>query len=537
MINRRIILGAWCLACGMAGVASAEQIVVSPVAYQGAVVLPSESYAPLLKTAPRRMENVTLREIAAAVEDLTDLQVRIDEQAFTDAGMDGSPDQIIALWDEGETVDLLAVRIGNSGTELTWTSQDGVLTLTTAEKADWHYSTARYYIGDLLKTDRSGDSIIELLQAETPGPWDKDEPGTGSITLFGSHLFVRQTSEMHRAVEGLLLAFRRSDPILLLNRTEADLAIINQLDERRVSYDWPEVTLGQFREKLQELAGCPVELDEQALTDAGLDADALLNARARNLRLGVALNRDFENVNGTEMTFLVRQGILWLTTTEKANETYETVVYNLESLGITGPRIDEWIELVKGETAGPWHDDEPGTGTLMRLPSDNRIVVRQTRRVHGEIVGIISSLRALPKTEPLFHSAKAAPKPPVTRFYKMNSKTAEALLVAIPVALSKTAWRVETKAVPTSEAVEAPSSDAGPSGHLTIIPVPAKTDTGTQEAVPADPDTCFLSVTHTPEVHEQVAQILLQLGVMNMGETLVPNAGSGGGFFSAGASK
>ncbi len=98
------------------------------------------------------------------------------------------------------------------------------------------------------------------------------------------------------------------------------MAIINQLDERRVSYDWPEVTLGQFREKLQELAGCPVELDEQALTDAGLDADALLNARARNLRLGVALNRDFENVNGTEMTFLVRQGILWLTTTEKANE-------------------------------------------------------------------------------------------------------------------------------------------------------------------------------------------------------------------------
>ncbi len=68
MINRRFILGAWCLACGMTGVASAEQIVVSPVAYQGAVVLPSESYAPLLKTAPRRMENVTLREIAAVVE-------------------------------------------------------------------------------------------------------------------------------------------------------------------------------------------------------------------------------------------------------------------------------------------------------------------------------------------------------------------------------------------------------------------------------------------------------------------------------------
>ncbi len=123
--------------------------------------------------------------------------MRIDEQAFTDAGMDGSPDQIIALWDEGETVDLLADRIGNSGTELTWTSQDGVLTLTTAEKADWHYSTARYYIGDLLKTDRSGDSIIELLQAETPGPWDNDEPGTDRSRCLWSHLFVRQTSEMH----------------------------------------------------------------------------------------------------------------------------------------------------------------------------------------------------------------------------------------------------------------------------------------------------------------------------------------------------
>lgn len=536
MINRRFVLGAWCLACGMTGVTLAEQIVPQVIPYQGAAALSADLSTPLLKTAPRRMENLTLREIAAAIEELTDLQVRIDWQAFSDAGLDGSLDQIIPLWDEGETIERLADRM-ESGTELTWTSQDGVLTLTTAEYANERYSTARYFIGDLLKTDRSADSIIELLQAETSGPWDIDEPGTGTISSFGNHLFIRQTLKIHREVEGLLAAFRRTEPILLLERTEADLAIIKLLDEHKVSYDWPDVTLGRFQSKLQELVGCRVELDEQALTDAGLDADARLNARARNLRLGVALNRDLENVNGTGVTFSVRHGILWLTTTEKADETYETVVYNLESLGITGPRIDELIELLKNDTGGPWHEDEPGTGTIMRLPSDNRFVVRQTRRVHSEILGIISSLRDRPTAEALFHSAKAAPKPPVTRFYKMNSKTAEALLVAVPVALSRTAWRVETKAVPTSEIVEPPSSDAAPSGHLTIIPVPAKTDTRTKEAVPADPDTCFLSVTHTPEVHEQVAQILLQLGVMNMGETLVPNAGGGGGFFSAGDSK
>lgn len=537
MINRRIGLGALFLACGFNHAALAEQIVPPPVPYQGAAVLPAESSAPLFKTAPRRMENRTLREIAAAVEELTDLQVRVDVQAFSDAGMDGSLDQVIALWDEGETIERLADRIGNSGTELTWTSQDGVLTLTTAEVADYRYSTARYFIGDLLKTDRSAESIIALLESETSGPWDADEPGTGSISLFGNHVFVRQTSGVHREVEGLLAAFRRTEPILLLNRTPADLAIIKLLDERRVSYELPEATLRQFQAKLKEMVECPVELDIQALTDAGLDADALFSARARNLRLGVALVRDLENVNGTELTYLVRQGTLWLTTAEKANETYETVIYNLESLGITGSRLDKWINLAKSETSGPWDEDEPGTGTMMRLPSDNRIVVRQTRHVHAEIVGFISSLRDRPSAEPLFQSAKASPKPPVTRFYKMNSKTAEALLVAIPVALAKTTWRVESKAVPASEAGTQLSSEAASTGHLTIIPVPAKTETGTQESIPADPDACFLSVTHTPEVHEQVVQILIQLGVMNVGEALVPNAVGGGGFFSAGASK
>ena len=46
--------------------------------------------------------------------------------------------------------------------------------------------------------------LMELIKSETSGPWDSDEPGTGTIQALGDALVVRQDAKNHREIETLL---------------------------------------------------------------------------------------------------------------------------------------------------------------------------------------------------------------------------------------------------------------------------------------------------------------------------------------------
>lgn len=524
------VVAIWLVATSVAG---AEEVTVPPSGgFAGAAVIQLPSYAVLKKTATQRYEDVPLSEILTAVEELSVLQVRINHQALTDAGVESSLDQIVALWDQGETIARLAERIGEPfDTEMTWTAREGILTLTTAEDAALRYWTARYFIGDLLGSDRNANPLIEMLQTSTSGPWDVEEPGTGTVSVLGNHLFVRQTHKMQGEVEVLLAALRRKDPILLLDRGEADLRLLKLLDEKSVNYEWPEISLTEYAQKIAETTGERVELDTQALNDAGIDSEATLSARAKNINLGTALREDLAEVNDTELTVTVQHGSYWITTAEDAEQHYETIVYQMESLGITGDRLTQWVELVQSETSGPWDADEPGTGTIVAMPKSHHVVIRQTAKVQREIAGLLHSLRSLPPEEPLFSSSSPVSMVPETRFYAMNQKTAEALLIALPIALPKSQWSPQSTSQeppsPANSDIEKHAAATKPAGALTLIPVPKK---ATPDGVASTSTECFLAVTQPPAVHDEVVKILAKLGINSHPSGGTP-FGGGGGFF------
>ena len=389
------------------GVACAEDAAPQQLGlYDGAVggQLDEIAEKSITRAKPEGMENAPWPLVRARIEQMTGMQVRVDEQAMTDCGIDFGDDIVIPLWLEGETVafvaTLLSRQIGG-GYEFVWYVEEGLLTLTTLEKANETYVTRQYPIGDLLSQDCDSETIIFLLEESTSGPWDADEPGTGTISEVGNVLFVRQTHRVQQEVAEILAGLRRQDSVVLTNCSAEDLRLRRLLEEKRISFDFPDNTLQEVVDWLQQETGVMIRLDLQALTDAGLDNEARLSVRAVNLPLHVALQQMLSDVNGTELAVVVSHEECLITTVEKANLHYETVLYRVGQLGMTGDRLNEFVAMLERETSGPWEADEPGTGTIAGIEPRSILAVRHTQRVHREILEILRGLRPASTAPPL----------------------------------------------------------------------------------------------------------------------------------------
>ena len=368
-----------------------------PGLYDGAVGVQRDELAEksLTRVNPERMENAPWPLVMARIEQMTGMQVWVDEQALTDAGIEVNEDTIVPQWLKGETVTYLATLLSRQmrDTRLAWFVQEGLVTLTTEVRANENYVTRQYPIGDLLSEDCGSEAIIVILEQSTSGPWDADEPGTGTISEVGNQLFIRQTHRMQQAVAEILAGLRRQDPVVLTNCSAEDLRLRRLLEEKLVSFDFPDNTLKEIAAWLEIETGAKFRLDQRALTDSGLDDATRVAARAVNLPLHVALQQLLSNVNGTTLTVHVSHEECLITTAEKANEMYETVLYRVGPFGMTGERLDEFVAMLESETSGPWDADEPGTGTIAGIEPRSILAVWQTQRVHREILEILRGVR------------------------------------------------------------------------------------------------------------------------------------------------
>lgn len=114
---------------------------------------------------------------------------------------------------------------------------------------------------------------------------------------------------------------------------------ISRALDMQTTLEFPDNTLKEVVDYITQLHNIPIRLDEQALTDAGLDADTRVNLVISGITLRSALKLLLENVNGTELTYIIEDEVMKITTAEKANEKYQTRVYPVGDLVIPIPII------------------------------------------------------------------------------------------------------------------------------------------------------------------------------------------------------
>ncbi len=134
----------------------------------------------------------------------------------------------------------------------------------------------------------------------------------------------------------------------------------------------------------------------------GTDAPVTINVKGVSLRSGLRLM-----LNEIGLTYLVRDGVLLITTPEEAESSLKTVVYPVADLvmdyrtksGETVSDFDSFIDLITSTVKPATWDAVGGPGTIAPMENgrSKALVVCQTDEVQEQIKDLLDVLRRLPK--------------------------------------------------------------------------------------------------------------------------------------------
>lgn len=165
--------------------------------------------AALRQTVSLELTEVPLADVIQHLVDQTHLRILVDRVALDDAGLSLDTPVSLNLKDIPlETALDLALR----ELDLTAIIQDGILTVTSRDRAAEERYTALYDIGRLTTGDGDASELIHVIQTTT-GPWlDIDGEGGNIVAPGGGLLLVRQTRETHAGIERLLSFHQKNHP-------------------------------------------------------------------------------------------------------------------------------------------------------------------------------------------------------------------------------------------------------------------------------------------------------------------------------------
>ena len=133
-------------------------------------------------------------------------------------------------------------------------------------------------------------------------------------------------------------------------------------------------------------------IDAPTLADEGISSDQPVKCHLHKLPLGICLKKLLEPL---QLTYVVEEGVLVITTIARADETLSIRVYDISNCHkITKPlSYARLLSTLADLTSGKWLELE-GEGGQAELLSSKHLLVLQTQQVHSEIELLIEELSA-----------------------------------------------------------------------------------------------------------------------------------------------
>lgn len=165
--------------------------------------------AALRQTVSVQLMEAPLYEAIPHLSDLAQVRIIVDHLALDDLGISSDAPVSLSLTDVPlETTLDLALR----EFDLTTIIQDGLLTVTSRDRAAEERYTALYDISRLTTAEGDASDLINAIQTTT-SPWmEIDGEGGDIVAPGGGLLLVRQTREAHAGIERLLSFHQKNLP-------------------------------------------------------------------------------------------------------------------------------------------------------------------------------------------------------------------------------------------------------------------------------------------------------------------------------------
>ena len=393
--------------------------------------------AALDATAEVDFQETPLSEVAAFLRETYKIPIIIDKRALDDVGLGSDTPVTISL--RGISLRSL-LRLMLRELDLTYVVRDQVLKITTPEEAENELIKRVYAVADLAPERRPPlvvgtpsqryDTIVEVFTSiVAPNTWD-EVGGAGSIEVFEPWgiLAVSQTSENHEALESLLAAMRKAQRLTVNANTEADYAPVAAVQEAQTAahakieqaldavtkLDFSETPLQEVVQFLTDTYGIPVLIDRRALDDVGLGSDTPVTISLEGVSLRAALRL---LVRDLDLTYLVADEVLKITTPEEAEKELKTMVYPVPDFLASPPEpgstpkhgvdFDSLFDLLESTIEPDSWDAVGGAGVLEAVEPWGLLVISQTEEVQEEISSLLQVARRAHQVAPA--AANAAP--------------------------------------------------------------------------------------------------------------------------------
>jgi hypothetical protein len=162
---------------------------------------------------------------------------------------------------------------------------------------------------------------------------------------------------------------------------------------------------------LQDEYGIPIQIDKPALEEAGIGTDSPVTRSLHNISLRSALKLILRSL---QLTWIIRDEVLMVTTKESAEKDLDTCVYNVHGLvDDSDPKsvkalIDVICSCVATDT---WAANGGGQAEVQPLPS-GLLVVSQTAAVQEEVFTLLDKIRKMRQSVPLSKVGPHGYEPP-----------------------------------------------------------------------------------------------------------------------------
>jgi hypothetical protein len=354
------------------------------------------------------------------------IEIHLDSRALEESGV-AEGTQITHRFKYFTLRSALNVLLQNL--ELTSLVKGGTLLITTNSAAETINEIIIYPVEDLILPPESlrepgrryredYDRLVETIRcAIAPSSWG-DGNNSDAIRAYEGTLVVRSSQDVHAEIADLLAKLRaardaqfapagKPKPASLPTENRSHSDAIDKALGQPVEFDFHDATLSDVLEAIQEKFKIPVTLDNKALEESGVDSMSRVTRRLHGITLAEALDLLLRDL---ELTWVVRNDVLIITTRSACECINETRVYPIARLGTPGrpaphqptmERYDKLLELVHRIVT----QDVEGSATV--VPNAGALVVSHTAGGHEKVVALLSALRtarerdrtALPSTE------------------------------------------------------------------------------------------------------------------------------------------
>jgi hypothetical protein len=401
--------------------------------------------AALVEKTDLDVKELPLEEVVRRLRMKHHLQIVFDINALKDAAID--PTALPVSLQVKDISLRSALKLVLSQFNLTYVIQDEVLQITTKDKANQLLKTTVYDVRDVLPSGEKNrpdfDALIDLITSTIGTQSWSDVGGPGSITgLEPESLVISQIYEVHEEIDYLLRTLRQANEQTKVGKFEdAGLsqlsdnarAILKALEET-ADLDFHETPLQEVAEQIQKQHRIQIHFDANALKDAAIDNTTIpVTYSVKGVSLRAALNGILSPSN---LTCVVQDEVLQITTKDKANQMLDTKLYLIEDLvGRTGdattsekrmtPDAESFMDVMTSNVAAQSWSSVGGPGAVEPYDKNGLIlVVSQTQQVHEEIADLLSQLRDVHRKQK--DDTKADDKPPdpnalVLRVYDLRA--------------------------------------------------------------------------------------------------------------------